>query len=879
MPDEEMEMAVDFGQAVFSEDIDIDLDFPAGEPDEDMDLGDFDRVPDIHNFNSDTRDELMAEGDDSSYAMIDALETDHNTSAVVANDIDIELEQAVESIWQQDPSHSADFNLDTEIDYLDETTAEIMDAERNDVETSDWLPAVADLQDAGDATDQATKISIDIVTVSEEQHKELLQGDSIPSYGEASGPVEIMHPDAEATYPLAASSLKENSQSNDINTLPEDEIVEVVAQDSERLSVAELDEHGVSQPTADADIKSHSPNPIFQESNRQQETEYSNEAVQIGSDHADESLVSHDLEQPGHFDVSELDNAKEDHADPLSLEEADESVDDSSEYQLGGESYNETTNDQIDIDDSVPQAESSVPRRSHSLAAGTSPTQDVETYQSEVATIPGMKTPIAEVSDRDNPIELADHYGVYISYGETDYQLFAKSEDDDPNQYFLTDKSALDISLAQFLLNLREVISEEISPLDDLVLKVDGLGLEFSESTAQDFLGKFTFGDLVILYDKLVKNEPLESSPPIYTYLTVKPNCTRRMMALGESANAGRGLSEVALYNDSSSMDGEQVHDAISPNTDFSADDYNDGESSNMYPQEDYEEGDASNDDTQHNSPPVTTEAGLEHVLDVNDETDEFNNDNEEPSVNGSADSDDREPNISTSTQGIYPLLFQYTSFCTQDSTCPCEDCYELELQHLATPIQAEVWPPPGTVLPIHNYPSNLTWMTNRTIPEDHVTSESSPVLQLQEASEQGHESSPKVSENGESKLRTPKVTTPNPSTDIPNSENTSVTATLDGEDLDEIDYNSDEGGESDYDGVDEPKMQPQPSATASKLKVLVDDEITWESDDEETKHETKNGLATDTVQVSPVSGKRTRSDSDALDNADDKNDYKRRRS
>lgn len=812
MPDEEMEMAVDFGQAVFSEDIDIDLDFPAGEPDEDMDLGDFDRVPDIHNFNSDTRDELMAEGDDSSYAMIDALETDHNTSAVVANDIDIELEQAVESIWQQDPSHSADFNLDTEIDYLDETTAEIMDAERNDVETSDWLPAVADLQDAGDATDQATKISIDIVTVSEEQHKELLQGDSIPSYGEASGPVEIMHPDAEATYPLAASSLKENSQSNDINTLPEDEIVEVVAQDSERLSVAELDEHGVSQPTADADIKSHSPNPIFQESNRQQETEYSNEAVQIGSDHADESLVSHDLEQPGHFDVSELDNAKEDHADPLSLEEADESVDDSSEYQLGGESYNETTNDQIDIDDSVPQAESSVPRRSHSLAAGTSPTQDVETYQSEVATIPGMKTPIAEVSDRDNPIELADHYGVYISYGETDYQLFAKSEDDDPNQYFLTDKSALDISLAQFLLNLREVISEEISPLDDLVLKVDGLGLEFSESTAQDFLGKFTFGDLVILYDKLVKNEPLESSPPIYTYLTVKPNCTRRMMALGESANAGRGLSEVALYNDSSSMDGEQVHDAISPNTDFSADDYNDGESSNMYPQEDYEEGDASNDDTQHNSPPVTTEAGLEHVLDVNDETDEFNNDNEEPSVNGSADSDDREPNISTSTQ-------------------------------------------------------------------DHVTSESSPVLQLQEASEQGHESSPKVSENGESKLRTPKVTTPNPSTDIPNSENTSVTATLDGEDLDEIDYNSDEGGESDYDGVDEPKMQPQPSATASKLKVLVDDEITWESDDEETKHETKNGLATDTVQVSPVSGKRTRSDSDALDNADDKNDYKRRRS
>ncbi|KAI1128556.1 hypothetical protein F5Y10DRAFT_291973 [Nemania abortiva] len=875
MPDEEMEMAVDFNQAGFVEDIDIDLDFPAGQPDEDMDLGDFDRVHDIHNFNSDTRDELMAEGDDSSYAMIDAIENDHNISAITANDIDIELERTVEGIWQQDPSHSTGFNLDTEIDYLDEATAENMDAERNDIETSEWPPAVTNSRDA-DATDHTARAYIETFTVAQEQQESLLPEDSVPSYEESSEPIKTSYTDAEGAYSLAESGLKEDSQPGDLYDPSEDEIAEVVAPVSDRSSVVEQDAHDIPHSTTNGDIKSPSPSSNLQESNEQQETGHSGEVVQEESDHNNEVLD--DLEQPKQFDVTEPGNVKEDQADPLSLEEADKSADDSSEYQLGGESYIEPTNDQTSADDAAPQAGSFDLGRSGSPPVETDIVRNTEGYDDEVATVSGIKTPITEVNSRDDPIELADHYGVYISYGETDYRLFAKSEDDDPNQYFLTDKSALENSLAQFLTNLREIISEEISPLDDLVLQVDGLGLEFSESTTPDFLEKFTFGDLVILYDKLVKNEQVESSPPIYTYLTVRPNCTRRMMALGESANAGRGLSEVALYHDSSSIDGEHVNDLESPDTDFSTGNYNDGEGGSTYVQDDYEEYDTFNDDKQ-TSPPVTTEKPLEHTVDQNEETDELNNDDEEPSVDSSDDADDREQeDIATSKQGIYPLIFHYTFPCTRDSTCPCEDCYELELQHLATPIRAEVWPTLGTVMPTHN-PTHMTWMTNHTKTEDYATGESSALLS-QEASEHERQPSLEVPEVGESKLQTPKITASNLSVDITNSENTSVTATLDGEDHDEIDYNSDEDGESDGDGLDGPDTRTQPSVTGIESNVAADDEITWESDDEEeAKHETKGGLTTDTVQVSPVSGKRTRSDSDALDDAGDKNDYKRRRS
>ncbi|KAI0539822.1 hypothetical protein GGR58DRAFT_201770 [Xylaria digitata] len=879
MPDEEMDMSVDFGQAGFGDDIDIDLDFPAGQPDEDMDLGDFDRVHDIHNFNSDTRDELMAEGDDSSYGMIDAIDVDHNASAAAANDIEIELEQAVEGIWQQGPLQSPGFHPDTEIDYLDEATAESMDAEKNDVEASRWLPAETTQAADTDAMDHADRATIEILTGAQEAHEEPLLGDPAPSSEIASEPIKASHTEAETIHSPVTSDLKEGLGLSDIDDLPEYEKNERVSKTLDRPLIAGQDEHDVSQPSPKADTKPDSPNVELQESNKQQETSRFNDVIPAGSDHANdnEPLVSHNLEQLDYSEVAEPSLVKEDHADESGPEEAFESADDASEYQVGGESHIGTTNDQIAANNDAHQADSSLFGHSDSEPVEFGLAQSLESPENEEATALGMGTPTLRVSGRDDPIELADHYGIYISYGETDYQLFAKSDDDDPNQYFLTDKSTLDIPLTQFLTSLREVISEEISPLDDLVMEIDGLGLEFSESTTPDFLGKFTFGDLVVLYDKLVKNERAESSPPIYTYLTVKPNCNRRMMALGESANAGRGLTQVALYRDSPSMDEERIDDAGSPDTDFSTGGYNDGEGS-IYPQEDYEEGDILSGDEQHDSPPITAEVQLGHVSNEEDGTDGLDNENEENSVDGTADAADREQDASISQHGICPLIFHYKFPCTRDGTCLCDDCYEVELQHLGAPTRAVIWQPFGTVMPTQNNPLHIhiTSMTNHTMTEDHATSESS-ALQLQKASEHSEQHNPETPDINQLKPQAPKTTPTNPSTDVPNSENTSVTATLDGEDHDEINYDSDEDDKSTHDGINESEMQKK-SSVITDLDATVDDEITWESDDDETKNETKGGSPTDAVQVSPASGKRSRADSDVLDDASDKNDYKRLR-
>ncbi|KAI1302645.1 hypothetical protein F5Y03DRAFT_208339 [Xylaria venustula] len=879
MPDEEMEMAIDFGQAGFGEDIDIDLDFPAGPADDIMDLEDFDKVHDIHNFNSDTRDELMGEGDDVSYGMIDANEIDHNISTAAANDIDIELEHTVESIWQHDPSHSADFNPDTETGYLDAPASENMDAEKNDAETGEWLPAVR-VSPSPAAKGVIDGAAIEIYPSTPHVVCEEAPVEPLTYHENPSPPAQMSHIGADVPHYSTASDLKGDGELDTVDDLPEEEVVGIEAQISEEPSPAEQDQHKPSLPEAGEDVRLPEPKEN-QATSQPDETAETAKIAETGPDHVDEPIVSQNPGQPDHPEISETSNVQ-DHADLSQPTEAYESADDASEYLLGETSYVDTTNDQIGNYDYASQAGSPATDRPASEPTETRPVRDIEQNQNEDSTTAGNGTPGTGGNDKDDAIELADQYGVYISYGETDYQLFAKSEDDDPNQYFLTDKSVLDASLGDFLASMREVISEEISPLDDLVMEIDGLGLEISQSTTQDFLDKFTFGDLVILYDKLVRNEQAESSPPIYTFLTVKPNCTRRMMALGESANAGRGLSEVGLYRDSSSMAEQHMDGVGSPDTNFSTVDYNDGESGGIYEQEDFEESDALDGSGHHTSPPVTADEQLEHTPDQGEETGQLDNENEhnyvDNSAGGSPDAATHEHHASTSQQGIYSFLFYDTFPCTQDSTCLCDDCYDTELQHLATPTRAEVWPPPGIAVPIHNNFTDVT-IANRITTEDDATSESSG-LKLQEASE--HDRPPNPETPPVNQVRPPKsgATPTIPSVDAPNSENTSVTATLDGEDNDEnhdeIDYNSDEDDESIDTGIDGSNTKKQLSV--NDPNVSVDDEITWESDDDEIENEIKGGSPKDAVQVSPVSGKRSRADADALDDIGDKNDYKRLR-
>ncbi|KAI1433983.1 hypothetical protein GGR50DRAFT_687966 [Xylaria sp. CBS 124048] len=896
MPDEEMEMTIDFSQAGFGEDIDIDLDFPAGQPDEDMDLGDIDRTHDIQTFNSDTRDELMAEGDDTSYSMVDAAEVDHNASAAPNNDIDTEFGQ-VEGIWQNS-SHAADFDPDSEINYLDEVTGETVQLENGDMETGKWLPSVGTSVQGIDAVDHVIGVTVDVPIGESESHTQPPDDDHSLARGESPRPLGTSRDVENSPSPNDHST--ENGQLGNVEKPHEEEATGVMTRVPENPSNVELNEHRATPSSAEPDSKAAGANLNQDDSYEGLEAHYPDEIVGLlKPNHADQSLTSPEPEQREHYIGTEPSDVKDDHAGALPPEAADQSADDTSRYQLGAESCYESTNEQTGLHDTAseyqlgaesyfesaddhvgvhvnaPQAEPSAPTSLNPQSVASSPDQNPEDYQHQELTGPVTESAMKAI-DRDDPIALADHYGVYILYGETDYSLFANAQDDDPSQYFLSDKSALNLPLTQFLGSLREIVSDEISPLDELVMHVDGLGLEFSESTTLDFLGKFTFGDLVILYDKLVKNDGSDSSPPIYTYLTMTPNCNRRMMALGESANAGRGFSEVALYRDTPSVADWQGSEAESLHTDISIDELGELEELEEYEEhEERNEGDILSHGEQ-NLAPVTAETQSRHTPDQHEQTEELHNQLQENFEGHYDDSEDHGEDVSVPIQGNSPFISHCTFLCNRDSKCLCDDCYEAELQRLATPMLGQVWPDPGTVLPLHTNPECMTSMTNRNTTEDDTITKPS-VLPSQETGEREQRLSSDVSEVGEPEAPAPATTAiaMNPSTDAPTSDNTSATVTLDGEDRDEIDYDSDEDEGSNHADPNESDIQK-----GALLGVSVVDEITWESDDDEPgKNDTKVVSPKDTVQVLPVSGKRPRSNSDAWDGAGDENDHKRRRS
>lgn len=91
-------------------------------------------------------------------------------------------------------------------------------------------------------------------------------------------------------------------------------------------------------------------------------------------------------------------------------------------------------------------------------------------------------------------------------------------------------------------------------------------------------------------------------------------------------------------------------------------------------------------------------------------------------------------------------------------------------------------------------------------------------------------------------------------------SQSTSATVTLNGEDKDEIDYDE---ADDDVGNAAVPESKATP-ISAANLMVPADDEITWESENEDAVNDDITFSSKPSEQVSTTPGKRTRSDSDA---------------
>ncbi|KAI1478627.1 hypothetical protein F4774DRAFT_148416 [Daldinia eschscholtzii] len=404
----------------------------------------------------------------------------------------------------------------------------------------------------------------------------------------------------------------------------------------------------------------------------------------------------------------------------------------------------------------------------------------------------------------------------------------------------------------------------------------------------------------------------------------VRPNCKQRFRALQDSADAGRGLSEIAVYREETPVDGQETGDldghspyALTAGEEDGAYDYE--ESSPVA--DETENNDESNSTSAHGSVVGTnTEdpAGEDGAVDEADEVDaaekaeeaeaaeETANDNADANADGTTadgliDFSDDELDLSSTKQGnTYTSPFNplVSPGCTGTRTCICDECFTDEIKKMeaswrqhdsmraassGSAVQAnqhfefrlgqnnkdlQTLSHTGQHFFILEPRSSKNW---QIVTDMDLLQDQQPNISQQDgADEIANEPSALATAERNDPNQHPSPT--NGSADGPNSDITSASATLNGDDKDEIDY-SDDDGEDVVAGND--VASNDGTNISATFKAPVEDEITWESDDEGAQDES-TAVPKETVQVSPVSGKRTRSDSDLEGGVTERNGKRR---
>ncbi|KAK0621349.1 hypothetical protein B0T17DRAFT_508704 [Bombardia bombarda] len=202
----------------------------------------------------------------------------------------------------------------------------------------------------------------------------------------------------------------------------------------------------------------------------------------------------------------------------------------------------------------------------------------------------------ADISDPDSGLP-----NIAVVYNEARYTLFG-AEGDDPESYFLSDGKEMDCPLAEFLASIRAVISDEISPHDELVISIESLSLEFGEKSRKKFLRR-SFREILDCFSTLSSKQAVESSD-LVLQLILRPDCEDRFVQLLEDAGIHDSTSHSPDDSDTSSEDldedfSQQADDTEQILIESSPDEYSEEYETNgedVENGEDAEEGDDAED-------------------------------------------------------------------------------------------------------------------------------------------------------------------------------------------------------------------------------------------------------------------------------------------
>ncbi|KAK6506072.1 hypothetical protein TWF506_010995 [Arthrobotrys conoides] len=132
---------------------------------------------------------------------------------------------------------------------------------------------------------------------------------------------------------------------------------------------------------------------------------------------------------------------------------------------------------------------------------------------------------------------------VLVVYRDLEFSLFPLSGEKSnlPETCFLPDRSHLGSPLSKLVAALRDVLGEEFTSSEELILNFTALGVEFEEENNQ--MNNFTLYDLLGLFAKLLAQDGVEEARPLHISLTSRKKYIPKLEMIHSHIVEGGGLA------------------------------------------------------------------------------------------------------------------------------------------------------------------------------------------------------------------------------------------------------------------------------------------------------------------------------------------------
>ncbi|RKF54055.1 hypothetical protein GcC1_215035 [Golovinomyces cichoracearum] len=135
---------------------------------------------------------------------------------------------------------------------------------------------------------------------------------------------------------------------------------------------------------------------------------------------------------------------------------------------------------------------------------------------------------------------------VVVLYQANEYALFSSSDLEDPNSFFIKDRTIALEPLNELFVAIRNVVQEDLVDESELYISFPNFGFQIEETSS--LVKDITLSKIICLRNQLILNDGVDLPQPMYINLGIRKNFAKELKRIASCAKDGKGLSEIASW-------------------------------------------------------------------------------------------------------------------------------------------------------------------------------------------------------------------------------------------------------------------------------------------------------------------------------------------